>query len=72
MRLQKDVNSKHAFDMLQTFVQHSNEAGNLSEEGFRLLHEQFGAVEKRNRAEVFMMFTEMLDNRGIKYHPGEF
>lgn len=72
MRLQKDLNSKYAFDMLQIFVTHSNEVGNLSEEGFKLLHEKFGTVNENDRAAVFIMFTEMLDSRGIKYHPWEF
>lgn len=62
----------HSKMMVQMFVEHSNEVGDLDKEGYSLLSMIFGDIPREYRALIFEEFLDNLDEMGIPYNVKEF
>ena len=56
----------HVQNMYVTFVENSDDEGTITEDGLRLLSEEFGSVHVEDRAGVFVEFIKELSEAG--YH----
>lgn len=61
-----------AWEMAQVYDANRNENGSVTETGFIHLNHLFGKVPENQRADVFIAFISMLDERGIDYDVSEF
>ena len=70
---QRDKNEFHAHKMLEIFFRGWNgDIGLVSEATLLHLKEQFGKVEEKDRADVYVMFTDMLHKRNIQFNVKQF
>lgn len=66
-----------ADDMTEVFIETSHynvETGThyMCEDGYRILHDMFGEIPEKDRAQVFTHFLEKLTARGVRYNTIEF
>lgn len=66
------TNKEYAELMYDTFVFHVNEDNEVSVEGIEALAEIFGEVEEKDRADVFTLFVQDLDDNGWPYDKAAF
>ncbi len=70
---QRDSNEFHAHKMLEIFFRgYNGDVGLVNNSTLLSLKEQFGEVEEKDRADVFVMFTNMLHKRNIKFDVKQF
>ena len=70
---QRDKNEFHAHKMLEIFFRgYDMNVGLVSNSTLQDLKEQFGKVEEKDRADVFVMFTNMLHKRNIEFDVKQF
>lgn len=71
-----EQNNEHAHKLLHTFMTHSiaTDASwhHISDDGLLEMAKVFGEVDKEQRAEVYMRFVDLLDERGINYNVEQF
>ena len=59
--------------MFHTFlVEYDPISTMLTTDGYESISEQFGYVDREDRADVFIMFKDLLEDRGIPYDPRQF
>ena len=69
----RDKNEYHANKMLKIFFRGYNmDIGIVSEEVLLALKDKFGEVLKEDRADVYVMFTNMLHKRHIEFDVKQF
>ena len=70
---QRDENEFHAHKMLEIFFRGYDMNVGLVSEGVLLsLKEKFGEVLEEDRANVYVMFVNMLNKRNIKFNVKQF
>ena len=70
---QRDKNEFHAHKMLEIFFKgYDMNVGLVSEDVLLSLKEKFGEVLEENRADVYIMFVNMLHKRSIKFNVKQF
>jgi len=70
---QRDKNEFHAHQMLKTFFGgYDTNIGLVNNEVLLSLKEQFGEVKEKDRADVYVMFVDMLHKRNIKFNVKQF
>ena len=70
---QRDKNEFHAHKMLEIFFRgYNGDVGLVNNDSLKGLKEQFGKVEEKDRADVFVMFTNMLHKRNIEFDVKQF
>lgn len=63
----------NAQKMFHTFLEEYDRVSTmLTVEGYEKIGEQFGEVEREDRADVFVMFKDLIEDRGIPYDPRQF
>ena len=68
-----DLNKVHAQKMFHTFLQEFDPVSTmLTIDGYERISEQFGEVDREDRAYVFIMFKGLLEDRGIPYDARQF
>lgn len=61
-----------AWELFQTYKQHTGDDGLTSDEGLFWMHEIFGRVPESKRANVFIEFLARLDEAGLEYDKAQF
>jgi len=61
-----------AWEMAQVFEHNSDGEGSVTEEGMVLLISLFGNVDREDRALVFTLFLDELNERGLDYDTSKF
>jgi len=70
---QRDKNEFHAHTMLEIFFRgYNGDVGLVNDDSLSALKEQFGKVKEKDRADVFVMFTNMLHKRNIDFNIKQF
>lgn len=70
---QRDKNEFHAHKMLEIFFRgYQADVGMVNSNTLLLLKEKFGEVKEKDRADVFVMFTNMLHKRHIEFNVKQF
>jgi len=70
---QRDKNEFHAHKMLEIFFRgYQADIGMVNNDSLLGLREHFGKVKEKDRADVFVMFTNMLHKRNIKFDMKQF
>lgn len=70
---QRDKNEFHAHKMLEIFFRgYNTDIGLVNNDSLRGLKKQFGEVKEKDRADVYVMFTNMLHKRNIDFNVKQF
>lgn len=70
---QRDENEYNAHKMLEIFFRgYNGDVGLVSDDTLRNLKKWFGLIKEENRADVFVMFTNMLHKRHIDFDVKQF